>query len=130
MTHVDTFTTALQFTIVTCAACGMPFGITTTNHQRLLREKTLFFCPHGHRQNYIGKTHAQQLRDALLERDGAILHRDRAINERDQVTNDLLDHVTKTKNLKARVRAGTCMTCRRHFANVAAHMKGQHPRGK
>jgi hypothetical protein len=126
----QTFTDTTTFIVEDCCNCGIPFGIPTDTRQRLIREKTPFYCPAGHPQHYTGQSHAQQLRNALLDRDEALFDRNKAAQERDRIANDLLDHVTKTKKLKARIRSGTCMKCRRHFANVAAHMKGQHPRAR
>jgi hypothetical protein len=41
----------IEMSLIECAECGMPFGITKDREQRLRKCHNTFFCPAGHRQS-------------------------------------------------------------------------------
>ena len=116
--HVD-----IELEPVECYKCGCIFGLTSGMRRQRLSNKEDFYCPNGHCQAYLGKSHQARAEEAeALAR--------RLQFDRDRLANDNMDLAKKNKNLRARARSGTCAFCKRSFANVKRHMDTQHAKGQ
>ena len=77
-----TLNASVTFVVEDCCECGMAFAMTQEFKNRKLEDKTMFYCPSGHRQHYLGKTEAQKLREQLerteIQRDHARAEAERA----------------------------------------------------
>lgn len=111
-------------TLIHCAACGVPFGITGDFEQRRRADHKKFYCPTGHSNVFNGKTDTEKQRERAERLERQLANRDedlRAAKVAHAVTKGKL---TKTRN---RIARGVCPCCNRSFANLARHMAGQHP---
>ncbi|ORA38076.1 hypothetical protein [Mycobacterium aquaticum] len=52
--------------LVHCAACGVPFGMTADMEQRRRQDHANFYCPAGHRNVFNGKSEAEKQRVLAL----------------------------------------------------------------
>ena len=114
-----------------CPLCGVRYGLEARFYadQRAGKGKG-WTCPNGHtlviRESDAEKfrREADQLKQQLAQKDDEIerqrtqrMHSERQVSAaKGQIT-----------RLKKRAKAGTCPCCNRTFANMAAHMKTQHP---
>lgn len=48
--------------------CHVVFWISTEHHERLVSEKTSFYCPNGHPQSYQGETDSKRAQRHLEEK--------------------------------------------------------------
>ena len=110
-----------------CYQCGIIFGAPEDWFNNRKRKKDTFYCPNGHGQHFVGKTHEEQLREL---RDEAARERSR----RDQAEADARTQrglATRYRNernrIKTRVAGGVCPCCNRTFKQLARHMKSKHP---
>jgi septal ring factor EnvC (AmiA/AmiB activator) len=93
-------------------------------------DKASFYCPNGHSMSYR-ESEADRLRRERdrLKQDQARLEEEK--REAWATANAQRERAEKaekaTKRLKKRTSAGTCPCCSRTFANMAEHMKHQHP---
>lgn len=125
---VETMVYTGTLVVQECCSCGVRFAIPEGLNKRALQERgstgTVFFCPLGHRQWYIGETDAEKEKRRRLDAEA------RATAIRDQLEAEKRSHAatkgahTKTKR---RVARGVCPCCNRTFANVHRHMESQHP---
>ena len=60
---MSVFTAVGNFTIVSCAECHMPFGVTTDFEQQRRRDHENFYCPKGHFNYWPQKSDIQIERD-------------------------------------------------------------------
>ena len=89
------------------------------------RSKLTFYCGYGHSMVFLeGETDLDRMR---RERDVALKQVARAEQERDQMQRAADRAAKEAKRLKKRTAAGSCPCCKRTFANMAEHMKHQHP---
>lgn len=119
-THTD------NLVIHTCW-CGIRHAIPSALSRQAVDNRMEVYCPLGH--TWVKKkTRAQELESKLA--------RQRAMH--DQTTACLRDKAEAYKNsaraqkaaktrIKNRVANGVCPCCNRHFKNLHAHMKNQHP---
>lgn len=47
-----------------CWSCGVIFAMTERFQRERVRQKDSFYCPAGHPNHYLGRTHAEQLESA------------------------------------------------------------------
>lgn len=105
-----------EFTQMCCGECGIEFSVPTPFYTERLNEGGNWHCPNGHtrvfRESRVDKLRRERdrLQQQLAAKDDEILHRDKRI-----------------KKLEKRAAAGACPCCHRTFANMARHMKHQHP---
>lgn len=52
----------VQFTLIHCCQCHMPFTITTDFYNKLLACHNHFYCPQGHAQHFGGESDAERER--------------------------------------------------------------------
>jgi uncharacterized protein YbaA (DUF1428 family) len=118
--------------VMTCAACGVPFALTTDFEEARRADSRRFYCPNGHTLSWhesdadrakkradAAERTAASLRAALDQANAAVDH------QRNRV-NGYKGALAKTKK---RAAAGVCPApgCQRHFSNVAAHVRRMHP---
>lgn len=118
-----------------CPSCGIVYGIPKKFADECRENGTRYYCPNGHSLGW-SETDAdreRKQREATERRNAALVSQlDQAQSERDSYKNQaraLKGVVTKTKK---RAANGVCPVagCKRHFANVAAHVARQHPEFK
>ena len=102
-----------------CCNCGVPFGMERGYRRTKLNEKTIYYCPNGHGQHYIGKRIEEELADTQ-----ARLRDVRA--ERDRLSEDNMNLAKKNRTFRLKAKAGMCAFCHRSFQNVKRHMDTQH----
>lgn len=134
---MSTVSVDVNLAIETCYRCGLVFGLPDYMQARCRRDGATFYCPNGHGQVYAepevdrlkqeikkAKQEAARLRGYLDQTEAQLadeqgsrrLAERRAAAARGQVT-----------KIKKRVANGVCPCCQRTFADLARHMKGQHP---
>ena len=107
-----------------CPSCGIVYGLTVDYEDRRRQDHETFYCPNGHNLSY-----KQESREEKLKRQLAYTSEDLArtqgrllVTKRQKAA--AKGQLTKTKR---RVANGVCPCCNRTFADLAAHMHGQHP---
>lgn len=125
-------TNFIQLVTEQCCKCGVYFGLERGHHDRLRKEGTKgsFHCPNGHPQHYT-ESEADQLRRERDRLKQQLAQKDDDINWQRQQRIAAERQVSAAKGqitrLKKRANAGVCPCCNRTFANMARHMKTQHP---
>ncbi len=120
---------------VTCCSCGMTFGVPSAWEKARREDHAGFKCPNGHSLLFDGPSPAEKLAETLrLERDRL---KQQLAQKDDEVEWQRTQRKTEERRviaakgqitkLKKRAKAGVCPCCNRTFANMAAHMKTQHP---
>ena len=121
----NTTTEAIDFTLETCCACGIPFFMPTYHHKRLAANKgERFFCPNGHGMSFTGPTEAQKLKDKL-----EALQKEKEKTE-ENLQNRWLDALGEKQKLEKqlkRIHKGVCTCCNRSFQNLKTHIEREHP---
>jgi hypothetical protein len=119
----------------TCCRCGVLFAMPATLQQAALDQRgpggRRFWCPNGHEQWYVGESEAQQQK-RRAERVERALEASRAYG---RAVQDQLDASTRSNRAlravntrtRRRIARGVCPCCNRTFADLSAHMAGQHP---
>lgn len=122
----------LSLEVVDCAGCGVIFALTAEYAARRVEDGKRFYCPNGHLCAYA-ETEADRQRKradtAERQRDRARISRDAARDQAqaaERSARAYRGHLTRMRNYIAK---GVCPVpgCRRTFANVRAHITGQHP---
>lgn len=117
-----------QMILESCCNCGVEFCFPEAIYRDAQDNKgpngRSIKCPNGHGFHYTGETEAEKMRR----------QRDQARQEVARVEQEKADALAKAdkadralKRHKKRSAAGTCPCCQRTFANMAQHMKQQHP---
>lgn len=132
MSSVYTITDKITIVVWTCPVqgCGVRYGLDNDYADDLRRKGGGYYCPNGHWLSW-SESEADKLRGQLKSaRSDAAYWRDRMVDEQkdhqDTKNRERAQKAAKTR-LKNRVSKGVCPCCNRHFANVARHMKTQHP---
>lgn len=122
----------VSFVINDCPSCGIVYALTKDYEARRLEDGKSWHCPNGHsvvftkpeseKQRERADSLAKQLEYARLSADAA---HDQA-HAAERSARSYKGHVTRLRN---RIANGVCPvpSCHRNFANVKAHIKGQHP---
>jgi hypothetical protein len=125
----QTFTETL--TLIHCANCGMPFGISEDFEERRRNDHMGFYCPNGHSNVFKGTSEAEKLKRELAEKERSITYlRDAQTslhNKLTQKNHEIRAHKGAKTRILNRVKNGVCPCCNRHFTNLERHMKNQHP---
>jgi hypothetical protein len=113
------------------STCGILFAVPEDWQRQRRRDHTNFYCPNGHHQAYQAKTKEEQLRDELAKAKQALdYQRQRGDRLEDDKTH-LKHQVRAQKGVATRLRnkaiAGICAFCEHEFANVAEHVRAEHP---
>ncbi|WP_217913213.1 hypothetical protein [Miltoncostaea marina] len=133
----DKFSADHELVAVDCPTCHIRYAIPASLERSARRypgdqaNGWRLSCPLGHTWWFVGESEEDRLRRALkVERREA----GRLAAERDQAratARAQKARATRFRNdrdrERGRVAAGVCPCCNRTFANLARHMKGQHP---
>lgn len=107
--------------------CGIPFMLPERLLDNARNHGQTIYCPMGHSLTW-GETELDRVR---RERDRLKQQAARLEDEKREAVTKAIDRAKKAeklaKSLKKRTAAGTCPCCQRTFANMAEHMKHQHP---
>jgi hypothetical protein len=130
---MTTTTFTQTVTIITCANCAMPFGMTAEFVAQRREDHATFYCPRGHTQWWPEKSDLERQKeraDALAQEASLAwkneqFWRDRARDER-RSASAFKGHMTRIRN---KIANGVCPVpgCRRNFTNVREHMATVHP---
>lgn len=121
----------VQFHYLSCAACGIPFAVTTEFESSRREDHETFFCPSGHSNFYPQQSKTEQIQKQLdaerkrrewVERDLVAAQRDRDHNERRRRAAQ-----GKATLLKKRIGKGSCPCCKAKFPDLQAHIAEKHP---
>ncbi len=110
-----------------CCACSVVFAMTETFYQERSRRKDNFFCPAGHPQSYMGKSHQQKLQEAEAHARDLSIDNTRLADDNMELATKNTGLRRKNTDLRKRAKNGTCGFCKRTFANVQRHVERQHP---
>lgn len=128
--QVDPLLSITQFRIEACCNCNVQFAITVEHYDRLKKTKESFYCPNGHRQAYT-RSKEQELQEQLERAKRNLAwqtsHADQTRAECHHLKHKLSAQKANVTKLKKRISNGVCICCNRHFADLHAHMKMQHP---
>lgn len=108
-----------------CGVCGMAFAAPKVfmDECRKVGAGKSFYCPSGH-PRVFRESEVEKIRrecDRLKQEQARLEDEVRAANAR------TVKEAKAHKRLQKRTSAGTCPCCQRTFANMAEHMKHQHP---
>jgi hypothetical protein len=110
--------------------CGITFMIPGALLTQAHDHAHTIYCPHGHAMTWK-ETEADRLRrerDRLKQQEARLEEEKRQANIRAYEAEERAKKSEReTKRLRKRATAGTCPCCNRTFANMAEHMKHQHP---
>ena len=109
---------------VTCCVCGVTFGVPRGMEMGRRENHKDFFCPNGHTLHFPQKTEAERLERQLAQ---LRLDHNQLLYEKRRLDNTVMDKAKELKDLRKRAKAGVCLFCHRHFANVQRHMEAKHP---
>jgi len=122
---------AINFKVIECASCNIPFAVSEEYERRLRESHDPFYCPRGHCISFGGESETERLKRHLVisqrkvqqAKDDATFHetRRRAV-EKSLVATRVV--VTRTQN---RLKHGLCPCCNRTFVELQKHMRSQHP---
>jgi uncharacterized Zn finger protein (UPF0148 family) len=126
----QTQTATTQMVGQTCGECGIVFAVPEWFDEGNRQTGRDWYCPNGHSRVYRDTTEKQ-----LRRANGELSRRlatEQANKEWWQTKQENTERslratrgvVTRTKN---RIAKGICPCCRRHFVNLAGHMKNEHP---
>ena len=104
------------FVTMHCGECGIEFCVPNFFQEERQKSGGNWYCPNGHSRVYR-ESDADKFRR----------ERDRALQQIAQRDETIALHERTIGRLKKRTAAGTCPCCQRTFANMAQHMKRQHP---
>lgn len=120
---------SMELELETCW-CGMPFMLSKDLRYQARNRGHTIYCPLGHTITWkeTEETRLRRERDRLKQDQARLEDEKRWAEQQAQMARERADKAEKaTKRLKKRASAGTCPCCNRTFANMAQHMKHQHP---
>lgn len=112
--------------------CGHVIYLPSHNEKIYRRNHQTFYCTVcGKGQSFGGKSDIEQLRATVRtiedQRDTARKNLQQQREKTRHKTRQLSAQKGVTTRIKNRIGNGVCPCCNRTFANLARHMKGQHP---
>lgn len=130
---VQYFTGTLS--VLNCATCGMPFGITADFEGRRREDHTGFYCPLGHVQSYSVASDKEREIARLKEEirtteNSRAFHAERARHNAEAAETARRQAAAArgvVTKVKRRLGKGVCPCCNRYFRDLHHHMTGQHP---
>lgn len=130
MTDTLTFTGTL--TITHCGVCEIPHAIPSRMYDDRLANGGNWWCPNGHKLHFI-TTERDKLEAELAQARGQVkfMHasREAAWDQARAAQRSAAATRGWNTRLRNRIANGVCPVagCRRHFDQVQAHIKTQHP---
>lgn len=127
-TTTQTFYHSTTLVLLTCGACGIPFGLNEDHYNAAKRDhSTHWYCPGcGSYRHFIDATPEEQLRRELERaRSSTAYWRSEAATE----TRRARAFKGQATKLRKKAKAGVCIVtgCTRTFTNQARHMQTEHP---
>lgn len=113
--------------VTQCGTCAVWHTVPEIVYESHRREGGFHHCPNGHQRGWDKGTDAIERENTRRERDRLKQETARLEEERSEAVARAEKAERATKRLKKRTAAGTCPCCQRTFANMAEHMKHQHP---
>jgi hypothetical protein len=107
-----------------CPVCGVPYGLTDGYEERRRHDHKTFYCPNGHTLSYDRENREEKLKRQLEQTSSQLARTQSSLETSRRSKAAIKGQLTKTKR---RVANGVCPCCNRTFADLAAHMHGQHP---
>lgn len=123
----------LSCVVITCchSDCGITFAVPSWWSQKRHEDHDYFYCPNGHRQHFPSKSREEILAERLEARERELVsaraYQDQLKADRDAKERQLISQKGATTRLRNRARAALCPCCRRHFSQMARHLKTKHP---
>lgn len=108
----------------TCLSCSGVFAVNKEWIRRKRQSGGGWYCPYCQQGWHATETENMKL-EAKLKSVNNRLATEKA--RHDQTKASLSAQKGVTTRLKNRVKNGVCPCCNRHFKNLFAHMKNQHP---
>ena len=115
------------YDLISCANCGICFGVDQRWRSQRLNDHRTFFCPNGHDQSYpakseaeIARAHAQQIEQKLQAQINEERHAKLAAQK------EIEDLKKKQRKMQSRISRGVCTCCNRTFEDLARHMASKH----
>ena len=109
-----------------CGECGIPFSVPETFQRERKKSGASWYCPNGHGRVYkeTELDRARKMLEDANRRNTELAQRVADSEKRAKAIE------TKERRLRNRVMNGICPCCRRHFSDLARHMKSKHPEAK
>ena len=114
----------IDFTMHECGGCGIPFFVPSRWLDNKKNNNGSFNCPNGCSRVFTGKTEAKKLKEELEKIKTDSTKREQQLQDR---WLDALGEKNKLEKKLKRFHNGVCECCNRSFANLANHIKKQHP---
>jgi hypothetical protein len=114
------------FKTTTCITCGVVIAMVEEFYNHRVNDQNTYYCPSGHRQNFVAETEEQKLRKQL---EAQKRRTDMALAEVKQEQALRTKAEKKLKRTEKRTKSGVCPVpeCHRHFTNVERHVATKHP---
>ena len=117
-------TKVVEIDWISCARCGLVFGVPGSWSTSKRENHRLFHCPDGHPLSYHGKTEEEKLiqeNKRLAQKSRLLKH---SLDSTERSRRAQKGHMTRIKN---RIAKGVCPCCNRQFKNLLDHMETKHP---
>ena len=122
-TYTETIWTTERLKAWRCGKCGIWFGMPEQYIEDRRRDGKSWCCPNGH-SRYFTETTEMRLRHQLEQQEATSVDAWNELIAERKAHSATKGKLTKTKN---RISKGVCPCCSRSFAQLAQHMKSQHP---
>lgn len=120
----------MKFSRLCCTECATVYFFPEDWCNKASVDGRSWQCPNGHGQHF-GNGELDTLRrerDRLKQNEARLIEEAAEANrQRIAAQSERLKAERQTKRVVKRAQAAMCPCCNRHFANVEAHMKTQHP---
>lgn len=115
---------------LTCPTCGCLFGATVRFVSQRRSDGLVFFCLNGHPQSFK-ETEVDRVRkelaQAISQLDQLVTYAREQREAKERTDRQFIAAKGRVTKLKNRIAGGACPCCNRFFAELASHMKTQHP---
>lgn len=106
-----------------CGKCDIIFAVPDYWREARLKDGETWYCPNGHPRCFRDSENKRLLSEVESLR-SKLTH---AQDQHQAAMAELNKAKQDASRQRKRAANGVCPCCRRTFANVARHMKGQHP---
>jgi hypothetical protein len=110
--------------VIECGECGVVFALSDEFMDQRKQDHRTWYCPNGHQRHYPGESREEKLKRQLDRTSRQLSSTQSALVVTKRQKAAAKGQLTKTRR---RVANGVCPCCNRTFADLAAHMHGQHP---
>jgi len=128
----------VQVDLVTeeCCNCGVLFAIPSELRDRLVSKKTVFYCPNGHDQHYLGESDAakakrlaKELEEAKEREKWALTDAQNAwrMHDDEQRARKVAEKAQRLADRRASAAMCPVDGCHRQIQQMARHLRSKHP---